>query len=108
MKSVTNAARQKKLNFKKNELKNEQLDLKRKLAEKFGDKFKAIKRKDDTVVISREALAKSENSVEGQTAKLQSGNLNSEETKAKIKGMLSSGLVELNKKEEDALQEILG
>jgi hypothetical protein len=106
MKSVTNAARQKKINFEKDKIRAEKAELKRKLAEKFGDKFKAVKKSDDTVVLSKEALKKAEESKE--LVAIKSDNPNSEDTKDRIKHLMDTKEFPFSEKERAALEEILG
>jgi len=103
---LTGAAKHKYMQSKKMEIKAEKLALQQKLAAKFGDKFQAVKNKDDTVVISKEAALKAEEAKD--SASIKSDDPNSEETKAKLKGLMRTGDFNFNDKEQEALEEILG
>lgn len=110
MKVSPNGAKQKRLKAERLELQTNKDKIKAKLAEKFGDKFKPVKKGDSTVVISKEAhekaeKAKAEKAIEGD---IKSNDPNSEETKEKLRGLLMSGTFAFNDKERDALNEILG
>jgi hypothetical protein len=106
MKSITNAARQKNLVLQKENIRTEKIELKRKLDEKFGDKFKAIKKNKDTVVLSKEALKKAQDSKE--SGAIESDKPNSEDTKNELRHLMSSRSFPFNEKERAALEEILG
>lgn len=96
---------------------NEQL--RKKLAEKFGDDFKSkaqidkekeAKRKElekDKVELSDSAKKKAHIDPEG-FGDVKNNDPNSEETKAKLQGLLKSGAFSFNDKERAALGEILG
>lgn len=110
MKSVTSAARQNNLNLEKEKIKAEKAELKHKLAEKFGDRFKPVKKGDSTVVLSKEAIEKSKTAAKNDMndGVIKSNDPNSEETKEKLRGLLATGSFQFNEKEKDALEEILG
>ena len=85
---------------KRHNLKNQKIDakieqdaIKAKLAKKYGDKFKAVKSGDSTVVISKEAHAKAEQAKAASaiTGDIKNNDPKSEATKDKIKGLLMSG-----------------
>jgi hypothetical protein len=103
---LNGAAKHKHMQSKKMEIKAEKLALQQKLAAKFGDRFKAVKKKDDTVVISKEAALRAEEAKDSSSIK--SDDPNSEKTKDKLKGLMRTGDFKFNDKEREALEEILG
>ena len=106
---VKDATQQKRINSKKLDFKLEQAAIKTRLKEKFGDRFKAVKKGDSTVVISKEAYQKSQEAAKnGIKTDLNIDSPNSEETKDRLRGLLSSGTFSFNDKERSALSEILG
>ncbi len=103
---LTSTAKHQEFKDKKLEAIAEKKALREKLAEKFGDRFKAIKKNDATVVISKEAVEKAQEAKDNGSIK--SNDPNSEETKDKLRGLLRTGSFKFNDKERDALEEILG